>query len=125
MNVFLAFHDGDALLASNLLLWLKEINGYAGCEFYFVVDPDTDSGLVFCAKKLANPKGMFFLDKPVKGWIEGSNALWLKAAEEAQKIGEPWMFLEPDAVPIRASWMIEIESEYKRIGKLYMGAHLA
>lgn len=122
MNVFLAFHDGDALLASNLLLWLKEINGYAGCEFYFVVDPDTDSGLVFCAKKLANPKGMFFLDKPVKGWIEGSNALWLKAAEEAQKIGEPWMFLEPDAVPIRASWMIEIESEYKRIGKPYMGA---
>lgn len=122
MNVFLAFHDGDALLASNLLLWLKEINGYSGCEFYFVVDPDTDSGLVFCAKKLANPKSMFFLDKPVKGWIAGSNALWLKAAEEAQKIGEPWLFLEPDAVPIRASWMVEIESEYKRVGKDYMGA---
>lgn len=122
MNIFLAFHDGDAQTASNLLTWLNQIGGMAGCDFYFVIDPDTDSGLAMMAKKIGKPKAMFFLDQPVKGWIQGSNALWLKAAEQAQKLDEPWLFLEPDAVPTRQSWAIEIQAEYRRIGKPYMGA---
>lgn len=61
-------------------------------------------------------------DEPINGWIPGSNSLFKAAALHARNVGEPFLFLEPDAVPIRPQWLEAIESEYQRCGKPFMGA---
>ncbi len=40
-----------------------------------------------------------------------------------QKLG-PWLFIEPDCVPLKKGWLDALEAEYVRGGKPFMGAHV-
>lgn len=57
----------------------------------------------------------------VKGWPQGSNALFKHAAIEMKKIGEPFLWLEPDAIPLKPGWLDELEYGYKFCGESFFG----
>lgn len=122
MNVFLGFYDGDGHSAVNLLKWLSESGGLDGVELRLVVDPETDFNIWTAARCMGCSRETLVLDSHVKGWIPGSNALWLLAAKRAAALGAPWIFLEPDAVPIKHTWAKEIAAAYAEGRKPYMGA---
>lgn len=59
---------------------------------------------------------------PVHYW---TNLMFLKAAEHVQKNYRwPWLWLEPECVPLRAHWLEAIMNAYDAQGRRYMGTHM-
>jgi hypothetical protein len=60
----------------------------------------------------------------VVGWPQGPNSMfeqvgWLLAL---RKNKDPWLWCEPDAIPLRPTWVTEIEREYREARKPFMGS---
>lgn len=54
---------------------------------------------------------------------EGTNNLWFEAAIHAARCYQwPFLWLEPDAVPLRATWLDELTAAYYAQGKRYFGS---
>lgn len=126
MIVALAFHAGDVRSALDLLKWIGQMGGSKRHCLVLVVDngvswTDGIKALRLGREAFATAQ-MFATGRNVSGWIEGSNSLWVKAAEVGAGLGQPWLFLEPDAVPLKADWLDRIEAEYSRCDKSYLGA---
>lgn len=58
-------------------------------------------------------------DRPVIGWPAGPNALFFTTAQQLE--GNPFLWLEPDAVPMSPGWLDAIEAEYQSAGKPFLG----
>lgn len=52
----------------------------------------------------------------------GPNSMFRQFARYFGDRGEPWMFCEPDAIPLCDGWLDRIEDEYRSAGKPYMAA---
>lgn len=58
----------------------------------------------------------------VTGWKEGSYSLFCAATKFiAEKWPQPFLIVEPDCVPLRKGWLDEIEAEYQKCGKSFLG----
>lgn len=58
-----------------------------------------------------------------RGWPMSSNALFRTAVDYIEREAcSPFLWLEPDCVPLVPDWLSIIEKEYKESGKLFMGA---
>lgn len=57
---------------------------------------------------------------------EGTNNLWYEAAIHAARCYQwPFLWLEADAIPLRATWLDELTAGYYAQGKRYFGSVLA
>lgn len=57
-------------------------------------------------------------------WPGPQNNAWFETARafaSFRGLGGFWLWLEPDAVPLRKGWLAELEAEYERLGKPIMG----
>ena len=123
MTLVIPFCSKDALATKRLLQWIGDLGGCKGHNLLLVADADTPLDLCLEIKRL--PISMFdhvgfqTNGRGVLGWIPGSNSLWLAAAHRLQ--GTPFFWLEPDAAPLRAGWLDEIERAYVACKKPYMG----
>jgi hypothetical protein len=55
-------------------------------------------------------------------WPTGCNLKWRAAAAHVMRVyKEPWFWMEPDCVPLKASWASEIEAGYQRQPRKFMG----
>lgn len=126
MIVTLAFHSGDADQAMRLLAWMQQLGGCPNYQCVLVVDAGVPWGdaldAVSLAGKVFKSAQVITNDEPTEGWIPGSNSLFKAAAMHAQKLGEPWLFIEPDAVPTKADWLRLIDVQYQEAGCVFMGA---
>lgn len=68
---------------------------------------------VFLAKQLVEDES---------GWPTSCNSLWVRAARVMHENRKPWLWLEPDAIPLKSRWLDALEEEYGRIGKPFLGA---
>lgn len=59
------------------------------------------------------------------GWPVACNYMFKKVAGWAESRGQPWLFMEPDMVPLCPGWWQALESEYSRCGKRFMGVENA
>jgi len=60
-----------------------------------------------------------------QGWIPGSNYMFLKVSETIQQNTKlPWLWCEPDCVPIRAGWLDALASAYDDCPTRFLGAHV-
>lgn len=56
------------------------------------------------------------------GWPWGPNDMFGLAVEWVQRNAQrPFLWLEPDAIPLKAGWLACLETEYNRHAKPYMG----
>lgn len=123
MTIVFPFHAGDAQLLSQLLRWIARLGFNADHSALLVADGAVDYHVAEALMKEArhafgrvNMRAI----QPTQGWIPGSNALFECAAKTLA--GQPFLFVEPDATPLKPGWIEEIEVEYARCGKLFMGA---
>lgn len=127
MLCVIPFHSGDAAQAINLIKWIHELGGCHGHDCLLVVDEGVDASPATEAAKLAaksfDNTELILCENAPKGWPMGANAMWLRAAEHCNDIDKPFLFLEPDAIPMREKWMDELQDAYAKCGKPFMAFH--
>jgi hypothetical protein len=113
MIVVLGFAPGDVDLALQLLEFIAQLGGTKQHDCLLVCDAAVDWGKCTDALSLANHAfrhaTIIATAEPVVGWPQGANALFLLAAEECKKRNVSWLWLEPDAVPVKRGWLVAID----------------
>lgn len=124
MICVIPFFSGDAKAAKRLLRWIRDLGGVKSHTCLLVADFDTPIEDCLKAKDIAAEAfaavDLISNDEPVTGWIPGSNSLFKTAAQACG--GQPFLFVEPDATPLKATWADEIEAAYSSCGKPFMGS---
>ena len=123
MNVIIPFHAGDFDQAKRLIDWIQFLGPQDGKFFLMTQQQNADPALL--------PAGWEWMidylnvkSEWSKGTVDasGPNAMWTQAAREmARRAQGPWLWLEPDAVPIRNDWLALLTAAYQRGGKPFMG----
>jgi hypothetical protein len=110
LQIVLPFCKKDKPLLIRLLSWIQELGGCYENDALFVGANDTDAlGLdhsVFRSHQFVQPP---FSLKDETHPI-GPNWLFEIAA---RSVKGPWLWMEPDCVPLREGWIKDIEAEYR------------
>lgn len=128
MLVTLPVHRGDCIEQLRLLEWIEHLGSCAGHSAVIVADADTPAAALFkslaVARRVFDQADFVFTKAPVKGWPQGPNELFLLAAETAalHPSKAPWLFLEPDAIPLKAGWLNALAEAYAKSGSLFLGS---
>ena len=100
----------DIFLLFNLLKWIHQLGDCHGHRAIIVADAGLDWDYCVQAITLAEQSfdhaQLVTNPEPVAGWIPGSNSLFRAAATYCQTQRIPrWLWLEPDAVPLKPGWL--------------------
>lgn len=127
MNIVLAYHNGDAELA---LLSAKAITSFGiNMRHKATVCATNDTALLYEIteelKKSFPEVGRIVAQDGYNGWPLGPNQMFSDAASQCYAINEPWMFWEPDCVPMKQGWVDDLETEFRKepaiLGHQYEG----
>jgi hypothetical protein len=127
MNIVFAYHNGDAELA---LLSAKAITSFGiNMRHKATVCATNDSALLFDIieelKKSFPEVGRIIAQDGFNGWPLGPNQMFSDAAAQCYSVNEPWMFWEPDCVPMKQGWADDLEAEFRKepaiLGHQYEG----
>ena len=127
MNIVFAYHNGDAELA---LLSAKAITSFGiNMRHKATVCATNDTALLFdiieeLKKSFPEVKRIIAQDG-YNGWPLGPNQMFSDAAAQCYSVNEPWMFWEPDCVPMKSGWADDLETEFRKepaiLGHQYEG----
>lgn len=121
--IVIPFCLADSGLAGKLIDWIGELGGCPGNDCLLVASdkvpkPQLDSvykraEVVFRSVTVATPP----FSLPNEQWPIGANWMFECTLRHLQAIGNrsPFLWLEPDAVPMHALWLTKIEEEYGRV----------
>lgn len=124
LSVVIPFHSGDRNQALLLIEWIQFLGPQEGRFFLLTQAKLQDPAIL--------PVGWQWLTDylDIKAdWqnlvdASAANAMWTQAAREMRRLqAGPWLWLEPDAVPLTRNWLSILESEYRRGGRPFMGGH--
>ncbi len=123
------YHQKDAVLAKQLINWMGELHpeGYLhpcmlACDAS--VDRDTQSEIFKLAKPLFSSVELLRIPVPLdrQGWIPGSNFMFEKVAQTVQEcVKLPWLWYEPDCVPLHEAWLDGLATYYYVQPRRFMG----
>ena len=124
MNVIIPFHAGDREQAQRLITWIQELGPLPGQFWLLSQQEQQDPSML--------PVGWKWItdyDGVVCNWKDkagpdatGPNSVWRTAAREMRRLkAGPWLWLEPDAVPVHPRWLSRLIAEYEANGKPFMG----
>jgi hypothetical protein len=119
IKVVIPSHPGDVDLAYNLLDWIEDLGGLKEYELVWINPyPSSMISKTYKLFKLAQwvvpRKASINL-----GWPAGANIMFETALENVK---EPFLWLEPDAVPLCEGWMDYLNEEYNRVKIPFMGS---
>lgn len=127
----IGFHTGDAALAETLCDWIFELNGNATKgNVLLVSDSDVHKEAqtrVRLAAEVAFEHCNLVVAPPFERIPKAERVNHLfqcAAASVAGMYRLPWLWLEPDCVPLRQSWLHEISEAYYDQPMRYYGPHL-
>jgi hypothetical protein len=127
MNIVFAYHNGDAELA---LLSAKAITSFGiNMRHKATVCATNDTALLFDIieelKKSFPEVGRIIAQDGYNGWPLGPNQMFSDAAAQCYSVNEPWMFWEPDCVPMKQGWVDDLDAEFRKkpaiLGHQYEG----
>lgn len=127
MIVVLPTHPGDWQLARSLLEWCQHLGGCRRHTLLILpsesLSPHPVSELKAIGGKVFNSVRVLPGVKPLMNekWPRGANAMFKAAIQHTAMMKRPWLWLEPDCVPMKSGWMDQLESEYQKCGKEFMG----
>lgn len=126
--VILPFHSGDFQLALGLLQWMKDLGGNAGnhpililgshkCMNVEMLRMKQAAQAVFSKVTTERAPGI-----PDESWPRGANVMFRHACELVQtRYHLPFLWMEPDCVPLKRGWIDSIAAEYEVCGHAFMG----
>src|SRR4029077_13160541 len=127
MILVYAFCPRDEDQALKNAQWMLELGSYKGHECLVSYDPRCNEHIVeeigLLMLKMFDKVWRLKVEAEIDGWPQGANYMFSRSCTWLQTRQQyPCFFwLEPDAIPLREGWMDELEAEYKRSGKLFMG----
>jgi len=117
MLIVFAFFDGDAKKLMELLEFIHQLGGTQEYDALLVADHGVQWGVAVDLLSQANQCfrncNLVSTEESVIGWPQGANALWLRAAKYARSVHTDWLFMEPDAIPLKRGWLISIDKMRK------------
>jgi hypothetical protein len=123
LNVILPFHSGDRDQALRLIAHIQNLGTREGNFYLMTQQHNIDQAML-----PAGWKWIIDYLNVKSDWrtgvndASGPNAMWAQTAREMCRLQKgPWLWLEPDAVPLRGDWLEALEAEYLRGGKPFMG----
>lgn len=118
------YHQGDLQLAQNLLLWIAELGGCRNHACILAADNGVPKETRMELKQRALQSFDFVetlvLDIPKTGHLP-NHMFMLTAREIMQRYKWPWLWLEPDAVPLKPGWLDALAEEYANSPKRFLG----
>lgn len=118
--------DGD--LALKNLRWIQELDGSLPFECLLSWDDATPRAIIDEMNRIArevfkNVHHNFYPPPDKKHWPAAPNCAFQNTARYVAHFfrGKHWLFLEADATPIRKGWLQDLDEEYRRAGKPFMG----
>lgn len=121
----------DALLAVKNLEWQKELDDHVPFTCLYCHDEKTSPDLVRkgyeIAKSLYSEVVNFEYPSPVAtGWPFAPNYVWQSVVRFVDYFrkklkNEPWLFLEPDAIPVSQGWASKLDEQYRKNRRPFMG----
>lgn len=128
MLVVIPYHKSDAQLAKGLLDWMGELDGkLVGHTLYLLAGYEVDRGTIeLVSGSAVRVFGKVITEKRAApepaGWPFAPNTMFQTVAKAVEvRFREHFLWLEPDATPLRPGWLDAIEREYISAGKPYMG----
>jgi hypothetical protein len=123
------FHAGDKAQAISLANWIKELGQVSDHKCLLCIGENCDeSGVIeplhasFKSVSVYLPHAKAKRGEGIMGYARAANAMWQSVAWKIYMQDKcPWLWLEPDAIPTRPSWLREIDDEYKAFKKPFMG----
>lgn len=113
----------DGFSAVKLMGWIKELGPYEA-ECVLSYDKLTPNTIRDGVRTLA--KGCFLLVseccyEPPRPTDHAPTVAFAAAAHYMMKIGQPWLWLEADAVPMGKGWLDSLQEAYRSCGKAFAG----
>ncbi len=124
MLVVLPYHEADKPLALNLLRWLVKMDDEAPEHQCLVVTPCEDATDVgeLAGRYFDSVSLLQYQEGRWTGWPLGPNRAFRTAAVHIQtKFTIPWLWLEPDCVPLRSRWLDALQTGYDAMRKPFAG----
>lgn len=128
MLVVLNFCHNDRDQALNLLRWMKELGGCQNHDLFLQTNIISASSglhqeLHLLAVEMFAKVEMRVLDRPEeRPWPWAANNAWRDYVFFSRmKVARPWLWLEPDCAPISHGWLDQIDAEYTRANRPFMG----
>lgn len=128
MIIVYPFSQVDQDLALKNAKWMNELGGCHGHEALVCYDARCDPATVEAVGqemlKCFDKVHRLIAPAAIDGWPEGANyffriiASWMDARTNRYPC---FMWLEPDAIPLREGWLDTIANEYKSANKPFMG----
>lgn len=127
MLTVIPFHQGDRNLAEALATWIVDLGGVSNHECMVVHPPSVTNPDTVVAPLQEAFRKVFVLRTPDdrQGWPMGPNLLFRRASRQIQAISpQPWLWMEPDAIPLHPNWLDTIAAEYAAAKAPFMGARV-
>ena len=127
MNIVFAYHNGDAELAllSAKAITAMGINMRHKATVCATNDTNFVSQITEELKKSFPEVGRIIAQDGFNGWPLGPNQMFSDVAAQCYSVNEPWMFWEPDCVPMKSGWADDLEAEFRKepaiLGHQYEG----
>lgn len=127
----IAFCDKDKNLVIKLLNWIKSLNSTLGIHktgLLLAADSEMNRDDVQTIKNLGkevfkNTQAIYIqVPKGAATWPSASNIMFSEVARHINGCyKEPWLWLEPDAVPLKPNWLFDMGMAYEYQPRRYMG----
>jgi hypothetical protein len=122
MIVAISYHHGDKPLMERWAAHVKKLGPYMNheiilCPSHGATTENIELPLANCFRKVHVIPNNY----PERGWPVSCNRSFQTIAWNAVNTRQPFLFLEPDAIPLKEGWIDMIEAEYRQSGKEFMG----
>lgn len=120
-------HQDDVDQAESLLKWMKELGGdYSEHSLLVAADAGVPQermkALLDIVRGDFNTVRAMIIQTGTRGWPLAANLMFRAVARqifEGYKL--PWLWLEPDAVPLTKNWLTDLSAAYRVCPRQFMG----
>lgn len=135
MNIVLPFTARDLISAKQWLEWVRELGGIPGCTLHLLAPKALlTADMIRLATFDSPPVIIVDYEEQASNWsdtdktgrtAEGPNSMFRQAAQhfEYGHLG-PWLWCEPDCIPVSVGWASRLWREYAECGKPFMGGRV-
>jgi hypothetical protein len=131
ITVVLPYCRKDEVLARNLIEWINELGPIMNGACLLAADALVPRGTMLELNELAKKSFIFVntiaiaVPEDRQVWPFGPNKMFLEASKEVwERCKTPWLWLEPDAVPMKRGWLEALEVEYAASPRRFMGTFI-
>lgn len=123
MTIVLPFYSGDAWLLEKNLRWMQELDTKLDYDCILSFDNETDpTNVKAIARDLFRSIREIRYDRIAESqWPRPQNNAFTSTAWQMEKLGQPWLWFETDAVPIKPGWLDRINESHLKNKKPFTG----